>query len=366
MAESRLFTPMKIGNIEIKHRIVMPAVSRMRATDDHVPTDMMLEYYSQRAAMPGTLIITEANLLSAEHSGYTNAPGIWRPEQITAWKKITDEIHRKGSFMFLQVMGMGRMADPSEAQKEGFTIVGASAIPWTEGADIPREMTVEDIKRTVQQFGQAAKNAIEAGFDGIELLAGNGMLVEQFLQDVTNHRDDEYGGSIENRSRFAVEVLQAMVDAVGAQRVSMRLSPWSKYLNMGMEDPKPQYSHLVRKANELNLAYLHVIESRIKGGDDVVSSDKLDFAYRLWNGPVLLAGGYNGDLARRLVDKEYPERDFAVSFGRHFVANPDLVFRIKENIPLNAYDRAYFYTLKEPKGYLDYPFSEEYLATVKA
>ncbi|KIW91976.1 uncharacterized protein Z519_06958 [Cladophialophora bantiana CBS 173.52] len=345
MAGSRLFKPMKIGNIEIKHRIVMPGVSRMRTTDDHVPTDMMLEYYSQRAAVPGTLIITEANLLSPEHS---------------------DEIHHKGSFMFLQVMGMGRMADPSEAKKEGFTIVGASAIPWMEGAAVPKAMTVEDIKRTVHQFGQAAKNAVEAGFDGIELLAGNAMLVEQFLQDVTNHRDDEYGGSIENRSRFAVEVLQAMVDAVGSERVSIRLSPWSKYLNMGIEDPILQYSDLVRKANQLDLAYLHVIESRIEGGDDVVSSDKLDFAYRLWNGFVLVAGGYSGDLARKLVDKEYPDRDFAVCFGRHFIANPDLVFRIKENLPLNAYDRNYFYTLKDLKGYIDYPFSEGYLATVKA
>lgn len=365
MADSRLFKPMKIGNLEIKHRIVMPGVSRMRATVDHVPTDMMLEYYTQRAAVPGTLIITEANILSAEHSGYTNAPGIWKPEQITAWKKITDAVHQRGSFMFLQVMAMGRMADPSEAKKEGFTIVGASAIPFMEGATVPEVMTLEDIRRTVGQFHQAAKNAISAGFDGIELLAGNGMLVEQFLQDVTNHRDDEYGGSVENRSRFAVEVVQAMVDAVGPKRVAMRLSPWSQYLGMGMKDPVPQYSDLVSKVNQMDLAYLHVIESRIKGGDDVVSSDKLDFAYQRWNGPVLVAGGYNGDLARKLVDEEYPDRDFAVCFGRHFIANPDLVFRIKENLPLNAYDRDYFYT-HETKGYLDYPFSKEYLATVEA
>ena len=193
MDVSRLFKPLKIGNIEIRHRIIMPAISRMRATDDHVPTDMMLEYYTQRAAVPGTLIITEANIVSAEHSGYTNAPGIWKEAQIAAWKKITDAVHRKRSFMFLQVMAMGRMADSSEAKKEGFAIVGASAIPWMEGAVVPQDMTVEDIRQMVQQFGQAAKNAIEAGFDGIELLAGNGMLVEQFIQDVSNHREDEYG-----------------------------------------------------------------------------------------------------------------------------------------------------------------------------
>lgn len=365
MADSRLFKPMKIGNLEIKHRIVMPAVSRMRATVDHVPTDLMLEYYTQRAAVPGTLIITESNIVSAEHSGYTNAPGIWKPEQIAAWKKITDAVHQKGSFMFMQVMGLGRPADPSEAQKEGFTIVGPSAIPYMEGAAVPKAMTTEDVKRTIRQFQQAAKNAISAGFDGIELLAANGMLVEQFLQDVSNQRDDEYGGSVENRSRFAVEVLQAMVDAVGPKRVAMRLSPWSQYAGQGMKDPVPQYTDLVSKANQMSLAWLHVIESRIKGSDDVVSSDKLDFIYQRWNGPVLVNGGYNGDLARKLVDEEYPERDFAVSFGRHFIANPDLVFRIKENLPLNAYNRDTFYT-HEAEGYRDYPFSKEYLETVKA
>lgn len=363
MPESRLFTPLSVGNLEVAHRIVMPGVSRMRATDDHVPTDMMREYYSQRAAVRGTLIITEANIVSAEHSGYTNAPGIWRQDQINAWKKITDEIHRKGSFIFLEVMAMGRMADVSEAEKEGFTIVGASAIPWTDGATAPKAMTNEDIKRTVQQFGQAARNAMEAGFDGIELLGGNGMLVEQFLQNISNQRNDEYGGSIENRSGFAIEILQTMADAIGPHRVALRLSPWSKYLGLGMDDPIPQYSDIISKASQLNLAFLHLIESRIKGGDDVVSSDKLDFAIDLWNGVVFLAGGFTGDSARKAVDEEYPDRDIAVSFGRHFIANPDLVFRIKEHLPLNAYDRNYFYTLKEPKGYLDYPFSEEYLAS---
>jgi NADPH2 dehydrogenase len=366
MAGSRLFKPMKIGNIEIKHRIVMPAVSRMRATDDHVPTDMMLEYYSQRAAVPGTLIITEANILSAEHAGYTNAPGIWKPEQVAAWKNITDGVHRKGCFMFLQVMALGRMADPSEAAKEGFTIVGASAVPWMDGASVPKVMTVDDIRRMVEQFGQVARNADAAGFDGIELLGGNGMLVEQFIQDVTNKRDDEYGGSVEKRTRLVKEILHAMVEAIGPKRVALRLSPWSRYLNMGMGDPIPQYSSVIRAANDLGLAYLHLIESRVKGGDDVVSPDKLDFAYQLWHGPVLVAGGYNGDTARKAVDEEYPDRDIAVCFGRQFIANPDLVFRIKEKIPLNPYDRSSFYTLQEPKGYLDYPFSKEYLASVRA
>lgn len=352
---------MQIGSVEVSHRIVMPAASRMRATDDHVPTDMMLEYYTQRAAVPGTLIITEANIVSAEHSGYTNAPGIWKPEQIAAWKKITDAVHRRGSHMFLQVMAMGRMADPSEAEKEGFAIVGASPIPWMEGAIVPRAMTVEDIARMVRQFGTAAAKAMEAGFDGIELLAGNGMMVEQFMQDVTNHRDDQYGGSVENRARLTAEILQAMVDAAGSERVGIRLSPWSVYLGMGMQDPVPQYSEVVRIANGLHLGWIHLIESRVKGGDDVVSADKLDFAYELFNGPAISAGGHSAESARRLVDDEYPGRNVAVAFGRHFIANPDLVFRIKHHLSLNPYNRSSFYALKDPKGYIDYPFSKQYI-----
>jgi NADPH2 dehydrogenase len=351
--ESRLFKPLKIGEVEINHRIVMPGASRMRATDDHVPTDMMVEYYSQRAAVPGTLIITEANIISAEHSGYTNAPGIWRPEQITAWKKVTDAVHQKGSYMFLQMMTMGRMADPSEAKKEGFTIVGASAIPWMEGAVIPQVMATEGIKRMVQAFGQAAKNAMEAGFDGVEVLGGNGMLIEQFIQPVTNQRNDEYGGSIQNRTRLVREILQTIASAIGPQRVGLRLSPWSRYLNMGMDDPIEQYSEVVRAASDLNVGYIHLIESRVKGGDDVVSNDKLDFAFPLFKRPIIVAGGHTGESARQLVDEESPDRDIAVAFGRHFIANPDLVFRIKHGVALNPYDRSSFYSLKEPKGYID-------------
>jgi NADPH2 dehydrogenase len=360
MAGSRLFEPMKIGNLDINHRIVMPAISRMRATEDHIPTDLMLEYYTQRAAMPGTLMITEANLVSAEHSGYTNAPGIWRPEHITGWKKITDAVHAKGCFIFAQLMGMGRMADPSEAAREGFTIMGASAIPWMEGAAVPKAMTKRDIIDTVTQFRQAAQNAIDAGFDGVELLGANGMLVEQFLQDVSNQRDDEYGGNVENRSRLPYEILQAMADQIDSQRVALRLSPWSKFLGQGMADPVPQYSDIIRKSNRLNLAWIHLIESRIKGSDDVVSSNKLVFAHRVWDGPMIVAGGYTGESARDLVDNEFPNRSIAVAFGRHFVANPDLVLRVREGVTLNAYDRNTFYT-HDQRGYIDYPFSDKYL-----
>ena len=188
------------------------------------------------------------------------------------------------------------------------------------------------------------------------------MLIEQFTQDVSNQRSDEYGGNIENRSRFAVEVLQAVADAVGPHRTALRLSPWSTYGGQGMEDPIPQYSDVIRKAKSLGLGYLHLIESRVKGFEDVISHNTLDFAIQLWDGVVMVNGGYNGDSARELVEKKCMDRDVAVSFGRHFIANPDLVYRLMKRLPLNAYDRSTFYSLKEPRGYIDYPFSAEYLA----
>lgn len=157
-----------------------------------------------------------------------------------------------------------------------------------------------------------------------------------------------------------------MVDAIGAKRVAIRLSPWSKYLGMGMDDAIPQYSQIIRKVNDLKIAYIHLVESRVKGGEDFISVDKLDFAYQLFSGPAIVAGGYTGESARRFVDDEFPNSDIAVAFGRHFIANPDLVFRIRQRLSLNTYDRSSFYALKEPKGYLDYSFSKEYLATVEA
>ncbi|KAF2093593.1 FMN-linked oxidoreductase [Rhizodiscina lignyota] len=352
----------------VSHRIGMPGLSRFRGTDDHTATPMMKEYYSQRSQVPGTLIITEAGLISPGSGGYPNAPGIWREDQVAAWKTITDEVHRNGCFIICQIFHIGRAAVPEIAEKEGIEIVSASAIPYEEGASVPKALTVEEIKQIVRDFVAAAKNAIRAGFDGIELHAGNGYLIDSFIQDVSNIRSDEYGGNVENRSRFIYEVMEAVGRAIGPERVGIRLSPWSTFQGMRMKEPIPQFSDVIRKAKLLGLSYIHLIEPRVSNNVDLEHPvvETLDFAIDLWNGPILLAGGYNPDNAQKTVDEKYPNKDIMVMFGRHFVANPDLVFRIKSSLVLNHYDRSTFYALKNPMGYLDYPFSNEFLASTRA
>lgn len=362
MAESRIFKPLKIGNVEVKHRIGMAPLTRLRATANRVPVPLMKEYYSQRASVPGTLIISEGTLVSpAACGGFANGPGIWSNDQVAAWRTITDEVHSKGCVIFCQLYGLGRAANVEQAEREGVDFVGPSAIPIKEGAPVPRPMTIEEIKQMVQDFVAASENAIRAGFDGVECHGGNGYLVDQFIQDVSNKRDDEYGGSVENRSRFINEIMKAVVDAIGPERVGLRLTPFSSFQGMKMENPIPQFADIIEKARQLDLAYLHLVESRMSGAEDSKSSERLDFAYNLWNGPLLVAGGYTPADAQRLVD-EYPDKDIVVVFGRYFIANPDLVYRIKKGIELTAYERKTFYT-DNALGYVDYPFSTEYVAS---
>jgi NADPH2 dehydrogenase len=326
---------------------------------------MMKEYYGQRAAVPGTLIISEGTSISAAFGGFINGPGFWSEDQIAAWRTITDEVHSKGCFIFCQLFAMGRAADVELARKEGFAVVAPSAIPIEEGAPIPKAMTIEEIKQVVQDHVSAAKNAIQAGFDGVEIHGANGYLLDQFIQDVSNKRNDEYGGSIENRSRLLDDTIKSVVNAIGPERVGLRLSPWSTFQGMRMENPIPQFTDVINKASQSNIAYLHLVESRISGSDDFNGQvhDRLDFAYNLWNGPLLVAGGYTPQEAQELVDEKYPEKDIMVIFGRYFISNPDLVHRIKQGLELAAYNRQTFYVLKSPKGYSDYPFSNEYLAS---
>ncbi|KXJ86275.1 hypothetical protein Micbo1qcDRAFT_153127 [Microdochium bolleyi] len=361
----------KSSNDVIKHRIAMAPLTRSRATSDHIPTKLMKEYYGQRACAPGTLIISEGTAISAMHGGFPNGPGIWSEEQVAAWREITDEVHHRGSFIFCQLFAMGRAADAATATKEGFPILAPSPIPLRGREDVPRAMTTIEVRQTVQDIAAAARNAMRAGFDGVECHAANGYLLDQFLQDVSNTRTDEYGGSIENRSRLTVEVLEALIDAVGsADRVGLRLSPWSTFQDMHMADPIPQFSDILRKASRWPLAYLHLVESRISGAMDAVdkghaASERLDFAYNIWRGPILVAGAYGLETARRLVEGEYPDKEIVVVFGRHFIANPDLVLRFKQGLKLNAYDRSTFYIPESPRGYVDYPFSDGYAELVQ-
>lgn len=340
----------------------MCPLTRFRAADDHTPLPMVAEYYGQRASFTGTLLISEGTFISQAQGGFANVPGIYNGEQIAAWRKVTDAVHSKGSFIFCQLWALGRTADMDVAQKEKITITSSSDIRADPEHAVPVPLSLDQIQATIQDYVQAARNAIEAGFDGVELHGANGYLIDQFLQDTCNRRDDQYGGSVENRSRFALEAVTAVAAAIGADRTAIRFSPWSTYNGMRMKDPIPQFEDIVKKLDRLDLAYLHLVESRIAGNADVESCDKLDFATKIWRGPLFIAGGYRPDSAKRLVDEERSDRNVVVLFGRYFISTPDLPFRIRAHLELNEYDRSTFYTPMNAKGYTDYPFSKEFLA----
>lgn len=367
MADTRLFTPLNIGRSRLEHRIVMAPLTRFRASDEHIPLPFVKEYYGQRASVPGTLLVTEATFISPQAGGYPNVPGIWSSEQIKAWKEVTETVHSKGSFIYLQLWALGRTANPEVLEKEGpYELISSSATPLPSDGDkpaaTPRPLEIPEIKQWVADYAQAAKNAIEAGFDGVEIHGANGYLVDQFIQDNVNQRTDEYGGSIENRSRFALEVAKAVVDAVGAERTAIRLSMWSTFQGMKMKDPIPQFSHVIEGLKKLRLSYLHVVESRVSGNADVESTEKVDFALDIWENtsPVLIAGGFRPDSAKRAANEEYKDKDIAIVFGRYFIPNPDLPFRVKNGIELTPYDRSKFYNPKKEQGYTDYPFSDDF------
>lgn len=364
MSESKLFTPLKVGNNDLKHRLAMAPLTRFRADEKHVPViPMMKEYYEQRASVPGTLLITEATFIAPAAGGYPNVPGIFNQDQIKAWKQITDAVHAKGSFIWVQLWALGRVAVPQVAEAEGFTVKAPSAIPEPgEGKHVPEAMTKEDIKDFIGYYAQAAKNAIEAGFDGVELHGANGYLIDQFIQDKSNQRTDDYGGSIENRARFALEVAKATVDAVGPERVGIRLSPYSSFQGMRMDDPVPQFTYVIKGLKDLKLAYLHVVESRINGNAEIEATEKIDFAVKAWDhtSPVFVAGGFTADSAKKCADEEYKDYDVVIVFGRYFISNPDLPFRVQKGIEFTPYDRDTFYKAGSTDGYTDYAFSEEF------
>lgn len=365
MSSSRLFKPLKLGDIQLTNRVAMAPLTRFRADENHVPLPMVAEYYAQRASAPGTLLITEATLISHQAGGYANVPGIYTQAQIDSWKKVTEAVHKKGSFIFLQLWALGRVASPAQAEKEGITIKTSSPLALSEGYATPKEMTVEEIKETIGDYAQAAKNAMEAGFDGVELHGANGYLIDQFIQDKVNQRTDSYGGSVENRSRFAIEATKAVVDAIGAKKTGIRLSPFSTFQGMKMDDPFPQFKDVIKKLDAFNdLAYIHLVESRIDGNADVDPNpaEQLNAFVDEFRNPVLIAGGFKPDSAHNLVDKQYPNKDVVVVFGRYFISTPDLVFRLQKGIELNPYNRDTFYLPMQAEGYTDYPFSKEYLS----
>ncbi|KAF1808624.1 NADH:flavin oxidoreductase/NADH oxidase family protein [Eremomyces bilateralis CBS 781.70] len=363
MENSNLFKPLTVGKCDLAHRIAMAPLTRFRAQDNHVPTiPLSATYYAQRACVPGTLLISEATFISDKASGMPNVPGLWSLEQLTAWREITDAVHAEGSKIYCQLWALGRAAAQPVMEAKGLEIVSSSAVPMTEKAPVPRALSEEEIWEFVGVYAQAAKNAVEvAGFDGVEIHGANGYLIDQFTQDTCNKRTDQWGGSIEKRSRFAIEIAKAIVKAVGSDRAGIRLSPWGTFQGMLMDDPIPQFTYLIGELKKIGLAYIHLTESRVTGPVDITPSGSLHPFVDAWGEqPVIIAGGYTAEKAREAVDVEYKGKPVVIAFGRHFISNPDLVFRTMKGIPFTKYNRKTFYIPKNPVGYTDYPHAKEF------
>ncbi|KAF2143518.1 uncharacterized protein K452DRAFT_225490 [Aplosporella prunicola CBS 121167] len=380
MENTKLFTPITVGATPLGHRVAMAPLTRFRATDAHVPTDLMVQYYAQRAAVPGTLLIAEATDISPRSGGYANTPGIWTDEQCAAWKKVTDAVHAQGSKIWVQLWALGRTAYSEPGVKlapkdDAFDLeknyVSSSATPMMPGYPAPRALSEDDIWTFVNDFKNAAKNAVEkAGFDGVELHGAHGYLIDQFTQDTANKRTDAWGGSVENRARFAIECCKAVAQAVGPERTCIRLSPWNTVQGMRMADPIPQFTYLIKELSALKLAALHLVEPRVHGVfDKDPKGETLQFALEAWgkDRPLFIAGGFTPELAKQAVESTYKDYDVVVIFGRRFISTPDLVYRVKKGLEWNEYDRSSFYIYQKEggdcaKGYVDYPFSKEYIS----
>ena len=362
-----LFSPLQIGPYHLKHRVVMAPLTRMRAARPSLaPRPLNVEYYAQRAT-PGGLIIAEASPVMDTGFGNPGVPGIYSEQQVDGWRKVVDAVHAKGGVIFLQIWHVGRVSH-SSLQPGGVLPVAPSAVAIpadlkTVTADgkvvsyeTPRALLTSEIPGIIDAYRQGAKNALKAGFDGVEIHGANGYLIEQFLQSHTNLRTDQYGGSIENRARFLMEVTRAVIEVWGADRVGVRLSPYGVANGSGEPEPMPLYSHVVKALDPLGLAYLHFIEPRSSGaGRAEVNHQNVPSAmvlFRpLWSGKLITAGGFTGETAEAAIAADHAD---AIAFGRIFISNPDLPRRLSHGYPLTPYNRATFYGGEEA-GYTDYP-----------
>lgn len=351
----KLFSPLKIGDLEIKNRIIMAPLTRSRATgeDGRTPNDLMEKYYLQRST--AGLIISEATSITPMGVGYKNTPGIWSEEQIEGWKKITTALHAKGGKIFLQLWHVGRVSHPSLLNGE--LPVAPSAIapkghvslihPRVEYVT-PRALEVSEIPYIVEKYRQGAENAKKAGFDGVEIHAANGYLIDQFLQDSSNKRTDIYGGNIENRSRFLLDITDAVISVWGANRVGVHLAPRGDSHSMGDSDPAALFRYVGEQLNQRKIAFIFTRE--YKASDSITPEIR-----KVFKGILIGNEKYTKDLAEDALQKDEVD---AVSFGKAFIANPDLVKRFAENKPLNTPKLETFY-LGEENGYTDYPMCEE-------
>jgi N-ethylmaleimide reductase len=358
----KLLTPVLLGPYTLRNRIVMAPLTRMRAGAGNVPRELNAEYYRQRAR--AGLIISEATPVSPRGHGYHGTPGIHTREQAEGWRKVTDAVHKRGGRMFLQLWHVGRMSHPDllpgRTLPIGPSAISADDYAYTEEGPkkhpVPRALETGEIRVLIAEFRRGAELAIDAGFDGVEVHGANGYLIEQFLADGANVRTDEYGGSVENRARFALEVVEAVAQVWGADRVGFRVSPSNHHGNIAVADRWGTYSHLIRELNRFQLAYVHLVEPRVDDSADVPNPDWRLSSQRfrpLITGATKLisAGGHNRETGEQTLVAGHAD---LIAYGRHFIANPDLPLRFERNAQLNAYDRSTFYG-GDSRGYTDYP-----------
>jgi N-ethylmaleimide reductase len=356
MSSAKLFDPFTLGALTLPNRAVMAPLTRNRAVAGLVPNPLAIEYYAQRAS--AGLLITEASQVSHQGQGYQDTPGIYSKEQIAGWRKVTDEVHKRGGRIFIQLWHVGRISHtelqpdhgapvaPSAIRAKTKTFVGGKFVDCSE----PRALALPEIPGIVEDFRKGAANAIAAGFDGVEIHGANGYLLDQFAKDGTNKRTDAYGGSIENRARLMLEVAEAVAKEIGAARTGIRISPVTPANDVSDSHPQPLFDHIVERLNALKLVYIHVVEGATGGPRDVAPFDYASLRKR-FKGAYIANNGYSFDLASQVLDAGAAD---LIAFGKLYIANPDLVERLKKGAPLNEPDRTTFYG-GGAKGYTDYP-----------
>lgn len=371
MCDVSLFSPLPVGPYELSHRIVMAPLTRMRAQQPgNAPGELNALYYGQRASAGG-LLISEATQVSPRGQGYPATPGIHSQEQVAGWRLVTEAVHRKSGLIFLQLWHVGRISHSSH-QPDGRPPLAPSSVKpdglahtadWREVPfETPREISLAEIPTIVHEYRDSARNALAAGFDGVELHAANGYLIDQFLRNGVNNRNDRYGGSVENRSRFLFEVLEAVSSVWGSDRVGIRLSPFGTFNDMRDSDPTALFGYVLRELSRQSIAYVHLIEARADEGpadrawlENPGSAPTAAIFRPFFAGTLIGAGGFTHESAIKAINKGTVD---AVAFGRQFIANPDLPRRLELSAPLNPYDRTTFYG-GSARGYTDYPFLQD-------
>ncbi|SAK67662.1 NADH-flavin oxidoreductase/NADH oxidase [Caballeronia pedi] len=360
----KLFSSTKVGRLQLSHRVVLAPMTRLRSDSDDSPSAMMIEYYRQRASQGG-LLITESAHPSYDSRGYLGAPGIYTDEHIEAWKKITDAVHAKGAHIFMQIAHDGRQSHVDLSW--GNPPVAPSVVPYettvfTQNGWVPnsphRALETNEIPAIVESLRHAAERAKAAGFDGVELHNANGYLADTFLQDGTNKRTDAYGGTIEKRARFSLELVDAFASVWGADRVGVRVSPSGRWGAISDSNPEATFGHFAARLNGYGLAYLHVIEPRVMGTETLDAGQApvaSSFLRKLFDGPIIAAGGFDRAGAEQIVQRGDAD---LVAFGRWFSSNPDLPERLRRNLPLTPYQRDAFWGGDE-RAYTDFPAHDE-------